>query len=152
MIFNVLISLSVFTFVHIFLIRMKKKRDQYKVWFFSYIVGILAFFLFDNKNSAHENSIYFLFLSSCFLGIWWFYYTFPTGLSSKLLYMLKNNKTEKQIIKEYKNTLIVRRINFLKEHSFIFEKKNYLYPTLKGKMIGFCAFFAYYLLNTKSKQ
>ena len=146
---NILIAFIVFFFIHVFMIRRNQNRDQYVAFILSSIISIL-FLLFSSKgNNTEDIVISTLFLSSCILSIFWFYYTFPTGLSSKLLYMMSKKMNNEKIINKYKKNLIISRIEFLKKNKFIKEKNNFLCTLWRGKATSTWSLYIKKILNKR---
>ena len=149
MIANILLAFIVFFLIHVLMIRRNQNRDQYVAFILSSIISI-SFLLHSSKsNNTEDILISALFLSSCILSIFWFYYTFPTGLSSKLLYMISKKMNNKKIISMYKKNLIISRIEFLKKNKFIKEKNNFLCAIWKGKVTSTSSIYIKKILNKR---
>jgi hypothetical protein len=149
MIMNTFLAFLIFFLTHILLIRRNKNRDQYVAFIFSSIISILFLINFAKDNNTEELFISTFFLSSCILGIFWFYYTFPTGLSSRLLYMMNKKINNKEIINKYKKDLITSRIKFLEKNKFIKKKNNFLFSLWRGKIISKSSLYINFVLNKK---
>jgi hypothetical protein len=149
MIADIFLAFLIFFLIHVLLIRRNKNRDQYVAFILSGIISISFLVNFAKNNTTENILISVFFLSSCILSVFWFYYTFPTGLSSKLLYMMNKKITNKKIINMYKKKLIASRVSFLKDNKFIIEKNNCFYALWKGEIISKWSTYINFILNKR---